>query len=146
MTPGIDLSKLSHTLEVVLRNEDSLKTTVELGPLGLTNLALQFDKTSSGAGIRVQLTPALSDLGNVLCSFVATSGVPDPGPACTLFKALIPALTPIDGNVPTGQLPSGAPAAAPASSPASAPLSVGSLPIGQNALVDQIQKLLAGTP
>ncbi|MFL6089971.1 MAG: MCE family protein [Aeromicrobium sp.] len=141
-----DLSKLSHTLEVVLRNEDSLKTTLELGPLGLTNLALQFDKTSSGAGIRIQLTPTVSDLGNVLCSFVATSGLPDPGPVCTLFKALIPAIDTPPGNVPVNMLPSGAPAAAPASSPASAPLSVGSLPIGENALVDQIQKLLAGAP
>jgi phospholipid/cholesterol/gamma-HCH transport system substrate-binding protein len=143
-----DLSRLSHLFGVILREKESLKTTLELGPLGLTNLVLQFDKTSSGAGIRVQLTPALSDLGNVLCSFVITAGIPNPEPACALFKALVPAITPVDGNVPVNKLPS-SPASAPASAPSSSapsaqPLSVGRVPIGENALVDQINKLLAG--
>ncbi|HUQ00541.1 MAG TPA: MCE family protein [Aeromicrobium sp.] len=141
-----DLSQVSHLFEVILREKESLKTTLELGPLGLTNLVLQFDKTSSGAGIRVQLTPALSDLGNVLCSFVITAGIPNPETACTLFKALAPALTPVDGNVPVNQLPS-SPAAAPSTSAPAAtpqPLAVGKVPIGENALVDQINQLLAG--
>lgn len=141
-----DLSKVNHLFEVILRNKESLKTTIELGPLGLTNLALQFDKTSSGAGIRVQLTPALSDLGNVLCSFVITAGIPNPETACTLFKALVPALTPVDGNVPVNQLPSSpaSQAASTPAAPATQPLTVGKVPIGENALVDQINKLLAG--
>jgi ABC-type transporter Mla subunit MlaD len=141
-----DLSKVSHLFEVILRNKESLKTTIELGPLGLTNLVLQFDKTSSGAGIRVQLTPALSDLGNVLCSFVITAGIPNPETACTLFKALVPALKPVDGNVPANKFPSApsSPASAPASTSAKQPLTVGKVPIGENALVDQINKLLAG--
>jgi ABC-type transporter Mla subunit MlaD len=141
-----DLSKLSRTLEIILREKESLKTTLELGPLGLTNLALQFDAVSSGAGIRVQLTPTVSDLGNVLCSLVITAGVPSAEAACTLFKALVPVIPPIDGDVPTDTLPAApsAPASAPASSPASAPLSVGDVPIGESALVDQIEKLLAG--
>jgi virulence factor Mce-like protein len=142
-----DLSKVSHLFEVILRNKESLKTTIELGPLGLTNLVLQFDKTSSGAGIRVQLTPALSDLGNVLCSFVITAKIPNPQAACALFKALVPAIKPVDGNVPVNQLPSGSssPAAVkPAATPSAAPLKVGTVPIGENALVDQINKLLAG--
>jgi hypothetical protein len=95
----------------------------------------------------VQLTPALSDLGNVLCSFVITAGIPNPETACTLFKALVPALKPVDGNVPMNKFPS-APSSAAASGPAATtvpqPLAVGKVPIGENALVDLINKLLAG--
>jgi virulence factor Mce-like protein len=140
-----DLAKLTRTLDAVLSDKESLKTTLELGPLGLTNLVLQFDTTSSGAGIRLQLTPTVSDLGNVLCSFVITSGIPNPDAACALFKALVPVIQPIDGNVPVNQLPS-APSSgsASASSPAAQPLKVGRVPIGENALVDQVRKLLPG--
>lgn len=155
-TEGIlasDLSKLDRTLETILREKESFKTTLELAPLGMTNLALSFDAISNGAGIRLQLTPAVSDLSNLLCGIVTNGGVVGAEAACALFKALIPAITPIDNSVPPGlipdlpDLPAAAPAGKPgASSPASEPLKVGGIPVGEGALVDQIKKLLTGSP
>ena len=147
-----DLKKLNRTLGAVAREREALKTTLEVAPLGMSNLALSWDVTSAGAGIRLQITPALSDLGNVLCALVTNAGVPDPTTLCTLFKAIAPALPPIDQNLPINNIPGVGAAAAPAGPPAAPvaqqpkPTVIDSLPVGKAGLMDQIQKLLAGAP
>ena len=77
-----DLKRLTRTLAAVARERESLKTTLEVAPLGLTNLALSFDAVSEGAGIRLQITPMISDLGNVLCAVVTNAGLPNPTALC----------------------------------------------------------------
>lgn len=146
-----DLNRLGRIVGVILKEKESLKTTLELAPLGMTNLALSFDAVSSGAGIRVQLTPTASDFGNVLCGIVTQAGIPNPQPACDLLKAIIPALAPIPMDVPVSTPAAAGDAKAsaaatptPTSTPLIPPVTVGTTPIGQGAIVDQIQQLLGG--
>ena len=142
-----DLKRLTRTLAAVARERESLKTTLEVAPLGLTNLALSFDAVSEGAGIRLQITPMISDLGNVLCAVVTNAGIPNPTALCSLLKALIPATPTIDQALPPipGIIgPAASPATSTATPKPAVPTTVDGVPVGGAALVDQIKKLLGG--
>jgi virulence factor Mce-like protein len=145
-----DLDRLGHLLSVISSQRKSLKTTLDVAPLGISNLGLQFDTTSAGAGIRLQIGPLISDLPNVLCALIANSGAPSPELACSLLKALLPAEVlaklggaATDNGVP--EIPSLAGAAA-TSTPTVKPTSpvLGSPAVGAQSLVDQITSLLGG--
>lgn len=147
-----DLTKLDKTLSAVAKEREALKTTLEVAPLGLTGLALSFDAVAPGAGIRLQLTPAVSDLGGILCVMVTNAGIPLADVACSLFKALVPVLPTPPQALPIRSIPGiGTPlpsaAATDAEAPASGssnPIPIDSIPVGGTGLVEQIQKLLAG--
>lgn len=141
-----DLAKLAHLLDVISRERTSLKTTLDVAPLGISNLGLQFDTISAGAGIRVQLGPTISDLPNVLCGIVTQAGVSNPALVCELFKALLPAE--VTGAVGGGVTNGGVPSLSTPSSPSTTPTAkspVLNLPtVGSLSLVEQVNGLLAG--
>jgi phospholipid/cholesterol/gamma-HCH transport system substrate-binding protein len=142
-----DLKRLTRTLRAIAIERESLKTTLEVAPLGLTNLALSFDAVSVGAGIRLQITPMISDLGNVLCAVVTNAGIPNPTVLCQLLKALIPATPTIDQALPPIPGIVGPTPATSTNTPApTTPTTVDGVPVGGAKLVEQIQKLLAGAP
>lgn len=85
-----DVKGLTETVGVLAQQKDTLATVLQLAPLGLGNLAEAFDPASGTVGIRLQLGPTASDLGNILCAALKTNGVPNVAPACALLKALIP--------------------------------------------------------
>lgn len=147
-----DLDRLGHLLTVVASHRKSLRTTLDVAPLGIGNLGLQYDTTSNGAGIRLQIGPMISDLPNVLCAVVANAHVPTPDLLCNLLKALLPAdvLAKLGGAVTDSgvpNLPSISGAAAPSATSApvnpAAPLMT-SPAVGAKSLTDQISALLNG--
>jgi phospholipid/cholesterol/gamma-HCH transport system substrate-binding protein len=149
-----DLDRLGHLLSVIASQSKSLKTTLDVAPLGISNLGLQFDTTSAGAGIRLQLGPLVSDLPNVLCTLIANSGAPSPDLVCNLFKALLPAdvLAKLGGGITDSgvpEIPSIAGAAGGAGSPKASTIKptspvLGSPAVGVKSLTDQITALLSG--
>jgi phospholipid/cholesterol/gamma-HCH transport system substrate-binding protein len=148
-----DLEKLGHTLSSITKYKKSLQTTLDVAPLGISNLGLQFDTVSAGAGIRLQLGPEITDLPSILCNFILNSAAPLPDAVCPLLKALLPASlfqtvggAVTNAGVPdipslTGGLPSAN--ASGATPTGSSPL-VDSPAVGAKSLVDQLTDLLAG--
>jgi virulence factor Mce-like protein len=144
-----DLGKLGHTLSSITKYKKSLQTTLDVAPLGISNLGLQFDTTSAGAGIRLQIGPMVSDLPGILCNIIINAGVPSSDLVCQLFKALLPAslFQTVGGAITNSgvpEIPSLTPNAtgAAATTPQSPVLS--SPGVGAKSLVDQISALLGG--
>lgn len=85
-----DVQELTTTLGVLSKRKDTLAKVLQLGALGLGNLAEANDPKTGTVGIRLQLGPAALDLGNILCTVVKVNHAPDAGQACMLLKALLP--------------------------------------------------------
>jgi len=149
-----DLEKLGHTLSSITKYKKSLQTTLDVAPLGISNLGLQFDTVSAGAGIRLQLGPEVTDLPSILCNFLLNSAVPLPDAVCPLLKALLPAkLFQVVGGAVTNagvpdipslteKLPIPGSTSATSAQP-NAPV-VDAPSVGAKSLVDQLTSLLAG--
>ena len=108
-----DISDLTEVLGALAREKDSLATAVQLGPLGLGNLATAFDIKTGSIGARVgfgdacgQHMPCLPTppvLGTVMCQVVVNSGTANSSAICDLLKRITSLLA-----VPGGSgLPSG---------------------------------------
>jgi virulence factor Mce-like protein len=85
-----DVKGLTTTLGVLSKRKDTLAKVIQLGALGLGNLAESNDPRTGTVGIRLQIGPAALDLGNMLCNVVKVNHAPNAGEACTLLKALLP--------------------------------------------------------
>ncbi|MFL6157325.1 MAG: MCE family protein [Marmoricola sp.] len=83
-----DVTDLTSVLGTIAKEKDSLGTALQLGPLGLGNLALAYDVKTGTIGSRVQFGPTVQSLGNVLCDIVVNAGVPNPQLACQVLKAI----------------------------------------------------------
>jgi virulence factor Mce-like protein len=145
-----DLDRLSHTLSSITKYKKSLQTTLDVAPLGISNLGLQFDTVSAGAGIRLQLGPEVTDLPSILCNFILNSAVPVPDEVCQLLKALLPAelFQAVGGAVTNSGVPdipslAGGKATTGAQVPTGSPV-LDAPTVGAKSLVDQISSLLAG--
>ena len=109
-----DISDLTEVLGALAKEKDALATAVQLGPLGLGNLATAFDIKTGSIGARVgfgdacgQHMPCLPTppvLGTVMCQVVVNSGTANSSAICDLLKK-ITSLLAVPGG--TGALPSG---------------------------------------
>lgn len=104
------LQQLTQTLQVLASQKETLGKVLQSAPLGMTNLAESFDTTTGGVGIRVQLGPAATDLGNVLCGVLTVNHMPNVDQACALLRALLPGNTSIGAGL-TPQASAGVPQA-----------------------------------
>jgi virulence factor Mce-like protein len=149
-----DLEKLGHTLSSITKFKKSLQTTLDVAPLGISNLGLQFDTTSAGAGIRLQVGPMITDLPGILCNVIVNAGVPSSDLVCSLFKALLPAslFQTVGGAVTNSGVPDipsltdklPMPGSTPSASTQPGSSVVDSPAVGAKSLVDQLTGLLAG--
>lgn len=105
-----DVQQLTQTLQVLNGQRATLAQVLQMAPLGLDNLTEAFDSETGTVGIRLQLGPAATDLGNVLCGILKVNKMPNVDQACTLLRALLPGST----SVGAGVAPQAAPAATPA--------------------------------
>ncbi|MEI2712948.1 MAG: MCE family protein [Nocardioides sp.] len=123
-----EIRDLTDVLDVLVKNKDSLATTLEKGPLGANNLAIGFDPKSGSMGSRVQLGPNIADADQLLCAIVQNAGIPAADLACKIFEDTLEPLgldLPQDGGGP--------------------PLPDGTMPGSQRPAQDLTQ-LLGGTP
>lgn len=97
---------LASVFGAVAKEQEALGSALQLGPLGLGNLALAFDPKSGSIGSRMQLGPTGMSLGNVLCDIVVNGKIPNAQLACTLLRA-------ITGAVPNTDIGAGTAAGAP---------------------------------
>jgi virulence factor Mce-like protein len=110
-----DIADLTEVLGALAKEKDALATAVQLGPLGLGNLATAFDIKTGSIGARVgfgdvcgQHLPCLPTppvLGTVLCQIVVNSGTANSSSICDLLKRITSLLAAPNGT--TGALPSG---------------------------------------
>lgn len=110
-----DISDLTEILGALAKEKDALATAVQLGPLGLGNLATAFDIKTGSIGARVgfgdacaQHMPCLPTppvLGTVMCQIVVNSGTTNASSICSLLKKITDLIAVSNGS--TGALPSG---------------------------------------
>ncbi|MGN6721848.1 MAG: MCE family protein [Marmoricola sp.] len=100
-----DIQQLTTTVGVLARQKQTLGDVLQYSALGLGNLSDAYDNTTGTIGIRAQLGPMGSDLGNLLCNTLTTN-IPASNPvavqACALFKALLGGGTSLGAGLPTG--------------------------------------------
>lgn len=97
-----EVEDLTAVLDVLVKEQDSLATALEKGPLGASNLALAFDSTTGSIGSRVQVGPNAEDLDGFLCAVVQNAQIPDADTACRLFKQIYdPVGGALGGGTPT---------------------------------------------
>ncbi|HWU32389.1 MAG TPA: MCE family protein, partial [Marmoricola sp.] len=95
-----DLQQLTTTLGVLARQKKTLGDVLQYSALGLSNLTDAYDNTTGTIGIRAQLGPMGSDLGNVLCNVLMVNKAPNASQACTLFNALLGGGTNLGAGIP----------------------------------------------
>jgi hypothetical protein len=83
-----DVKELSTVLGTVAKEQKALGIALQLGPLGLNNLALAFDPKTGSIGSRVQVGPSAQSLGNILCDVITNAGVGSPAAVCALLKQI----------------------------------------------------------
>lgn len=103
-----DIQQLTTTVGVLAKQKQTLGEVLQYSALGLGNLSDAYDNTTGTIGIRAQLGPMGSDLGNLLCNTLTTN-IPADNPvavqACNLFKALLGGGTSFGAGIPTGAAP-----------------------------------------
>jgi phospholipid/cholesterol/gamma-HCH transport system substrate-binding protein len=110
-----DIQDLTDVLGSLAKEKDSLATAVQLGPLGLGNLAAAFDIKTGSIGARVgfgdacgQHMPCLPTppvLGTVMCQVVVNSGTQGASSICDLLKRITSLLAVRGGASGAGQQP-----------------------------------------
>lgn len=103
-----DVENLTRILGVMASERTALETVLDIGPAAMGNLHIAFDPESGSIGSRLNFQGNVQDLDNLLCMMVRNGGIPSPGKACELFKAL---LEPIEEQL---YIPAGMPATPPA--------------------------------
>lgn len=94
-----DLQQLTNTVHVLANQKDTLGKILQMAPMGLNNLTEAYDSETGTVGIRVQLGPVATDLGNVLCGVLTVNHMPNVQQACTLLRALLPGATNVGAGV-----------------------------------------------
>lgn len=84
-----DLKQLTTTTGVLAKRKNDLATVIQLAPLGLGNLTEADDPVTASVGIRLQLGPNVSSLGNLLCGVLSVNGKTNQQ-LCSLLNALLP--------------------------------------------------------
>lgn len=114
-----DIGDLTQVLGALAKEKDALATAVQLGPLGLGNLATAFDIKTGSIGARVQFgdscaqhmpcLPTPPVLGTVLCQVVVNSGTTNASSICDVLKRITSLLAVSKGGAGAsgGSLPSG---------------------------------------
>ncbi|MGN6162867.1 MAG: MCE family protein [Marmoricola sp.] len=97
-----DIKQLTTTVGVLAKQKDTLGQVLQYSALGLGNLTDAYDNSTGTIGIRAQLGPMGSDLGNVLCNTIAVSNPTLAQQACPLLKALLGGGTSFGAGLPTG--------------------------------------------
>ncbi|BBH18407.1 ABC transporter substrate-binding protein [Nocardioides baekrokdamisoli] len=85
-----DIQQLTTTVKALGDQRKTLGQILQLAPLGLNNLTEAYDSVTGTEGIRLQLGPEGTDVGNLLCGVITSAGMPNPGTACDLLRALLP--------------------------------------------------------
>ena len=89
-----DVSKLTRLLGLLARHKDDLNTLARIGALGLDNLTIAYDNKTNSIGSRLQATPNVANLGNMLCDIIYNSGeFDDGGSTCELLKTIVAPFT-----------------------------------------------------
>lgn len=107
-----DLQQLTTTIKALADQKQTLGQILQLAPLGLDNLTESYDNVTGTEGIRLQLGPEATDLGNVLCGVLTVNHMPNVESACALLRALLPGGTSI-GAATTPKASSGVVSAPP---------------------------------
>jgi virulence factor Mce-like protein len=97
-----DIQQLTTTVGVLAKQKDTLGQVLQYSALGLGNLTDAYDNSTGTIGIRAQLGPTGSDLGNVLCNTIAVSNQTLADQACPLLKALLGGSTSFGAGLPAG--------------------------------------------
>lgn len=90
-----DLAQLTTTVKALGDQRKTLGEVLQLAPLGLDNLTEAYDSGTGTEGIRLQLGPEATDLGNLLCGVLTVNHMPNVDTACNLLRALLPGGTSI---------------------------------------------------
>jgi ABC-type transporter Mla subunit MlaD len=90
-----DLAQLTTTVKTLGDQRKTLGEVLQLAPLGLDNLTEAYDSGTGTEGIRLQLGPEATDLGNLLCGVLTVNHMPNVDTACNLLRALLPGGTSI---------------------------------------------------
>jgi virulence factor Mce-like protein len=96
-----DIQQLTTTVGVLARQKQTLGDVLQFSALGLGNLTDAYDHTTGTIGIRAQLGPMGTDLGNVLCAVLTINKAPNASQACALFNALLGGGTSLGAGLPT---------------------------------------------
>ena len=107
-----DIQQLTTTVGVLAKQKQTLGEVLQFSALGLDNLTDAYDNSTGTIGIRAQLGPAGTDLGNVLCGVLqANIGTTNPlgQQACTLFNALLGGGTNFGAGIPSTGLATSTP-------------------------------------
>lgn len=97
-----DIQQLTTTVGVLARQKQTLGEVLQYSALGLGNLTDAYDHTTGTIGIRAQLGPSGTDLGNVLCNVLVINKAPNASQACALLNALLGGGTNLGAGLPTG--------------------------------------------
>lgn len=107
-----DIQQLTTTVGVLAQQKQTLGEVLQYSALGLGNLSDAYDNTTGTIGIRAQLGPTGSDLGNVLCDALQIGSGKQTtitqtaiDQACNLFKALLGGGTSFGAGIPTTAAP-----------------------------------------
>lgn len=90
-----DVQQLTTTVKALGDQRQTLGKILQLAPLGLDNLTEAYDNVTGTEGIRLQLGPEATDVGNLLCGVLTVNHMPNVDTACSLLRALLPGGTSI---------------------------------------------------
>ncbi|HET9501538.1 MAG TPA: MCE family protein [Marmoricola sp.] len=100
-----DVRGLTDILGIMAKEKESLDTVARLSALGLGNLTLGFDSKTGTQGSRVQFTPMLYGLPDVMCDIVVNSGQFPGRQAKTVCTLLNEILKPVVKSLPRQGFP-----------------------------------------
>lgn len=98
-----DVAALTDVTSAIVKEQDSLATALEKGPVGAGNLAIAFDNSTGAIGARIQAGPNIDDVSGFLCAIVQNAEIPSKDLACKLFDQIfdpLPSLDPELQNAP----------------------------------------------
>lgn len=156
-----NVKDLATIVQILGRQQESLKAVLDVGPLALGNLVIAWDPVTSSIGSRITVGNNVATLDMLLCALVKNGGLPVADTACALFKQL---LAPLRDNLRTDVSPGQAGAAtleqgsrgrpAPAGAPRASTESVPEAPadapqrdevrLGERSGADDLSQLLGG--
>lgn len=100
-----DVAALTDVTSAIAKEQESLATAIEKGPVGAGNLAIAFDNSTGAIGARIQTGPNVDDVSGFLCAIVQNADIPSKDLACELFDRIFDPLPSLDPELQDAHAP-----------------------------------------